>query len=273
MDEDREAYVLGHQDDELQRLIEQSRYLGDLTKDVLQRGGLTRGMRVLDVGCGAGDVSFLAASLVGPTGSVIGIDRSPEAVALARKRAADAGLANVTFQMSDLENLTLDRKVDALIGRLVLLYMKDPADCLSRWASHVETAGIVVFHEMVMMALRSLPPVPSYDNACTRIAETFRRSGADLEMGMKLYSTFLAAGLPPPQMIMGGRIGGGPDIPAYSYIAEIVRSLLPAMERFGIWTAAEAGIDTLAQRMRDEAVRGGGVVATPPLVGAWCRKL
>src|SRR5262245_57868458 len=212
MDAGHEApYVLGHQDNECRRLIEQSRYLGDLTKDVLQRAGLMPGMRVLDVGCGAGDVSFLAASFVGPTGSVTGIDRSPEAVALARKRAADAGLANVTFRVCDLEDFALDSKVDALIGRLVLLYMKNPAGCLRRWTSYVETGGIVVFHEMVMTALRSMPPVPLYDNACARIVETFRRSGADLEMGMKLYATFIAAGLPSPQMILGGRVGGGPD--------------------------------------------------------------
>lgn len=77
-------YVLGHSSAELQRLIDQSRFFGDLTAQVLRQAGLGRGMRVLDVGCGAGDVSFLAASIVGPTGEVIGIDRSPNS-ALARR--------------------------------------------------------------------------------------------------------------------------------------------------------------------------------------------
>ena len=92
-------YVFGHSDAELQRLIDQSRFLGDLTEQVLRQAGLGPGMRVLDIGCGAGDVSFLAASLVGATGSVLGIDKSPEAVALAHKRAVQAGLSNVQFKV------------------------------------------------------------------------------------------------------------------------------------------------------------------------------
>ncbi|MEO7156385.1 MAG: hypothetical protein ABI039_02415, partial [Vicinamibacterales bacterium] len=59
-------YVLGHAADELDRLIKQAAFFGDLTEHTLKLAGLAPGMRVLDLGCGAGDVSFLAASLVGP---------------------------------------------------------------------------------------------------------------------------------------------------------------------------------------------------------------
>ena len=68
---ERPDYVLGHSEDELKRLIDQARFFGDLTAQVLHLAGLGPGMRVLDVGCGAGDVSFLAASIVGPQGVVI----------------------------------------------------------------------------------------------------------------------------------------------------------------------------------------------------------
>jgi SAM-dependent methyltransferase len=60
------AYVLGHPDAELQRLAEQSAFYADLTEDAFRRAGLAPGMRVLDVGCGAGEVSLLAAATVGP---------------------------------------------------------------------------------------------------------------------------------------------------------------------------------------------------------------
>jgi hypothetical protein len=59
---------------------------------------------------------------------------------------------------------------------------------------------------------------------------------------------------------------------AYLNVAEVVRSLLPLIEKFGVATAAEVNIDTLADRMRDEVVAGGGVVVTPSLVGAWSRR-
>jgi SAM-dependent methyltransferase len=58
-------YILGHDRDELDRLIAQARFFGDLTEEVLRRAGMEPGMRVLDVGCGTGDVLFLAARLSG----------------------------------------------------------------------------------------------------------------------------------------------------------------------------------------------------------------
>jgi len=97
-----QPYILGHADHELDRLIKQAQFFGDLTAHVLTLAGLQRGMRVLDIGCGVGDVSFLASKLVGPEGMVIGVDQSPEAVALASRRAGAVHLVNVQFMTSDL---------------------------------------------------------------------------------------------------------------------------------------------------------------------------
>ncbi|MFL6520011.1 MAG: methyltransferase domain-containing protein [Chthoniobacterales bacterium] len=69
-------YLLGHSASELRRLEEQAQFFGSLTKLVFREAGLSEGMRVLDVGSGAGDVSLLAGSFVGPGGEVIGVDRS-----------------------------------------------------------------------------------------------------------------------------------------------------------------------------------------------------
>jgi ubiquinone/menaquinone biosynthesis C-methylase UbiE len=83
-------------------------------------------MRVLDVGSGAGDVAFLAADLVGPTGQVVGVDRSAAAPARARIRAEGRSLANVTFRESELSAMTFDQPFDAAIGRYVLCFQPDP---------------------------------------------------------------------------------------------------------------------------------------------------
>jgi hypothetical protein len=93
-----------------------------------------------------------------------------------------------------------------------------------------------------------------------------------MHMGLKLYPTFVDAGLPAPQMIMGVRVEGGPDSPAYEYMANTVRTLLPVMERLGVARAEEVQIETLAQRLRDEVISGAGVIVVASLVGAWARK-
>jgi ubiquinone/menaquinone biosynthesis C-methylase UbiE len=63
-------------------------------------------MRVLDVGCGVGDVSLLAAGLVGPSGAVLGIDRSAEAIEMAVRRATAAGQHWVRFAATERSSRT-----------------------------------------------------------------------------------------------------------------------------------------------------------------------
>ena len=80
-------YALGHSERELERLSRQAEIFEPFTRQLLQQAGISRGMRVLDVGCGSGDVSFLASELVGPSGKVIGADQAISAVRRATERA------------------------------------------------------------------------------------------------------------------------------------------------------------------------------------------
>jgi ubiquinone/menaquinone biosynthesis C-methylase UbiE len=128
-------------------------------------------MRVLDIGCGAGDVSFLAADFVGPTGSVIGVDRSSDAVAVATSRATIAGLRNVRFQSAELDEMMLDAPADALVGRLVLMYSPAPVRTLRQLLTQVRSGGIVALHEFDMDSARTSPPVPLVDTAIGRIRD------------------------------------------------------------------------------------------------------
>ena len=143
-------YVLGDSEGELRRLVDQSHFIGELTEQVLLRAGIEQGMSVLDCGCGAGDVSFLVARLVGPSGRIVGIDRSIAGIELARQRAAEAGLANVTFEVAELAEFLLSEPVDVLVGRLILMYQPEPEVILSQLAKHVRPGGLIVFQEVVM---------------------------------------------------------------------------------------------------------------------------
>ena len=75
--------------------------------------------RVLDLGSGVGDVALAVANRVGPTGSVLGIDRSPSALAVARERTERARLGNIEFVEGDLTAAAIDGEFDAVVGRLV----------------------------------------------------------------------------------------------------------------------------------------------------------
>ena len=266
------AYALGHSEAELDRLSRQAQAFEPFTRQLFQQAGITAGMRVLDVGCGSGDVALLTADLVGPSGEVIGADRGAAAVERATLRAQASGIGNAKFLEGDPTEIQFDRPFDAVVGRLVLMYYPDPIDAVRKLAGHVRDGGVMVFQEFDIANCRSLPPAPIFDRSIGWIKQALNATGARTELGLEMYSVFLAAGLPGPSMRMDALIGGGPDSPAYELLADVTRSLLPVMEKLKIATAAEVNISSLAQRMRDEVVATKGVVLSPGLVGSWSRK-
>jgi predicted O-methyltransferase YrrM len=243
--------------------------IAPFTRRFLLAAGIAPGMRVLDVGCGAGDVSLLAAELVGPTGEVVGVDRDPGVLAAARSRATATPWA--TFIQADFRALPVGEPFDAVIGRCVLAHQTDPVAALRSLLPHVRPGGIVAFQEPDFDLAATVPPLPTFDRTIAWIRTTFARGGAHLRMGTELFATFTAAALPPPAMQFDAVIGGGPDHHAYDRIAAIVRSLLPKMEEWGIATADEVRIETLADRLRAEAVAAGAVLTSPASIGAWTR--
>jgi predicted O-methyltransferase YrrM len=266
-------YALGYSSEEERRLALQARIFERLTEDLLRHAGIGEGMDVLDIGCGVGDVSFLAARLVGPNGSVVGIDRGDESVETARRRAKGLGLENVAFVTADVSSFEIDRKFDAAIGRLILLYLSDPSTILRRLSSRVRPGGVMVFQEMDMSTF--LPPgSPALrTRVLTWVYDAFGAAGAQREMGPRLPDIFVNAGLPRPEMIAGQRVTGGSDPDPHAVIAGLARSLLPVMEQAKIASAEEVGVDTLAERLHAEAIENGeSVVYWPRLVGAWARK-
>jgi ubiquinone/menaquinone biosynthesis C-methylase UbiE len=105
-------------------------------------------MRVLDVGCGVGDVTLLAADVVGNEGYVVGVDAEPRSLAFASDRAASAGVRHVEFVQSDLRNFAADEPFNAVVGRFVLMHLADPAGVLRHLIAMLRPGGIVAFQEM-----------------------------------------------------------------------------------------------------------------------------
>jgi 2-polyprenyl-3-methyl-5-hydroxy-6-metoxy-1,4-benzoquinol methylase len=267
---DRQSfYALGHSEQELQRLSRQGQALGPFTCQLFEEAGISRGMRVLDVGCGSGDVAFLAADLVGLSGEVVGVDCERKAVDWANARAHSRGISNVNFLEGDPAEIEFDQQFDAIVGRLVLMYYPDPVDTIRKLIRHVRPEGLIVFQELDMTNARSVPFAPLFEHSLTWIKQTLSATGARIQMGLELYPVFLAAGLPGPSMRVDALIGGGPQCPLFEILTELTQSLLPVMEKLKIASAAEVGIPTLAQRMRDEVVALKGVVLSGGFIGAW----
>jgi len=252
----------------------QSQLLKAFTRRLFEDAGITAGMRILDVGCGAGDVSLLAAEFVGKTGSVLGVDNNPSVLQMAQTRVQQAGITQVSFLTADIGDLALDGPYDAIVGRLILEHLPQRTAYLERLLHHLRPGGVVAFQEydLVGFAEATVPFSPLWEQASQWVIQVFQQVGVELRMGMKLYATFLEVGLPAPELRYETAIGGGPAWLGYQWVADAVRATLPLILQFGIASAEEVGMDTLADRMREEVVSQGGVARLPALVSAWTRK-
>lgn len=267
-------YVAGDTAHERRRLQDQANLVNPFTRRLFENAGIGDGMHVLDIGSGAGDVAFLLAELVGANGTVVGVDSNPSILETARQRAEVYGYSNISFVTGDIRTIDLDRNFDAIVGRLVLLYLKNPTDALLHSMKYLKPNGIVAFTEPNLSSgPLSVPHSPLFEKFVYWILETFKRAGLEMNMGLKLRETFIGAGLSEPQFQGDLIIGGGDSWAGYQYIAALLRSLLPAMGKLGVATTAEVEIDTLADRMRNEIVSLNGAVMFAPWVSAWSRKV
>jgi SAM-dependent methyltransferase len=277
---DAEYALSSSSEHEHERLGRQSALYEPFTRRLLQRAGIGPGMRVLDVGCGPGDVSFLLSELVGAGGSVVGVERDEQALTNARRRAAELELHNIEFVPGDFRDVELDGgPFDALVGRLVLMYQADPAQAISSAARNLRPGGVVVFAEMNLLmgstrperALVSWPPTPAIEQLSEWFHEVFGRLGTQPDMGMRLPATFAAAGLEPsPDLDTCVAIAVGED--AIDHTVELARSMLPGILAAGIATEEEVDIDTLAERLRADTGPLGRIGCWPTVVGAYARK-
>ena len=165
------------------------------------------------------------------------------------------------------------RPYDAVIGRLILVHTPDPLDVLRKAVSVLQPGGVAAFQEGDFTCCpRGYPEMPLTWKALDWIVACIGRIVAQPNMGAQLFNLMQEAGLQPPECRAECAMDGGPHSPFYEWFAETVRSLLPHMERLGLTTAAEVDINTLADRLRAEALEKRGAAMSPMMIGAFARK-
>jgi len=155
---------------------------------------------------------MLAAELVGETGRVLGVDANEEVLQLAQARAWAAGMKHLSFRAEDVLHLTLEQEYDAIIGRFILMHLPEPAAVLRRLTDHLRLGGVVAFQEMDLSSHADAfyPPSTLWEQVWSWCTQPFQQAGGELNRGLKLYRTFLDAGLPAPQVRYEAAIGASP---------------------------------------------------------------
>jgi SAM-dependent methyltransferase len=264
------AYPLGYSDSEQERLYQQAAFLDDLTTDVLRAAGVTTGMRVLDLGCGTGNVTMAAARLVGQTGQVTGVDRNGSSFPAMREQLRREGVENVEFIKGELPDGVPQGPFDAVVGRLILLYFPDRAATVRKFARLVRPGGIIAFHEPILSSARSIPPLPSMTAAVSWMCAAFRAMGIDPDPGAGLDRAFRHAGLQ-PMMVGGIRMDGHGDGFCPTWLAMTIRSLAPVILGNGIAFERDIDFHTLEAKVRAEALNEQALILGPTMIGTWAR--
>ena len=265
-------YKMSQVDHERRRLALQASVLNPLTDSFLRRAGISGGMRVLEVGCGIGEVALITARLVGAHGRLHCIDTDPHGLELAEQRVRNAGHDHVTFEHTDIATHTPVRAYDAVIGRHVLIKVPDALAVLRRAVSMVHVGGLIAFQEYDLSYYpRGYPEMPLMFSIQEMIVEYYRRAVPRPNIGSQLFWLMQEAGLPSPECRMECVMDGGPHSPVYEWLTETLRSLLPQMEALGM-TPGGVVSETLAQRLREEAMEKRGMVIISPMIGAFSRK-
>jgi ubiquinone/menaquinone biosynthesis C-methylase UbiE len=253
---------------EQERLRAQAAIFDPLTRRVLREAGLCAGMRVLDLGSGAGNVALLAAELVGPEGTVVGIERDASAVEDVRRSLAVTGPANIDLRQGDVQTLDgVEGGFDAVIGRLVLMYLSDPAEALRQAAARARPGAVICMHEADMTYPWASPSTALWQQIHGWFLDTLAWAGVEQRMGPSLFATFRAAGLPDPHMQLSSFADGGSQAPAWGF-ANVILGLVPLMQRLGIATRDQVDPETLADRLLADVVANDGIL-TVPMFGAW----
>ena len=265
-------YALGSNDTEIARLQTQAALIAEPTTLLLQRGGIRPGMRVLDLGSGPGDVAFQVAEIVGPDGSVVGVEQDPAQIAVAMRRRDGLGFRNVDFRLGDARTFLDAEPFDAAVCRLLLMHLPGVVDVLAHHLYSLRPGGVFIAVDYDVAGVRALPEVELYSRLIKWITAGFEYAHADVFVGMRFPLLFEQAGF---------RDVGTLGLQAYwpprsshaaAYLVGVVRAMKDAIVNSGAATEEQIGLDTLEQRLGEAFTSANAVFSLPTVVGGWGRR-
>lgn len=248
-----------------------------LTETLLSTAGILPGMHVLVLGRGLADLALLVAERVGRSGGVTGIHDDPAVISTARRRAAVECFDHVNFETISLEGVRCHDPVDAVIGRFVLMYQRDPIRAIRRAALLVRDGGRIAFQEWHLESVQwthtsDWPAMPAYRAFARAAIERLRRRQVHADMGLRLLNVFCEAGLPRPEVHADVRAIPVHDPRGYGLLELLLHEMLPAIDRDGVATAFDPTfVDAVAQQLQRETAVERRHVFLPLQVGAWVR--
>ena len=189
-------YPIERRPGEIDRLLIQSDALARDTSIMLDRIGVRRGWRCLDLGCGPQGITDLLSTRVGSTGRVVGLDADPVFLDHARQHANSQGFANIEFVLGDVYNPGLRAgSFDLVHTRFVASTAGNPERLLQESIQLTRPGGNVAFQEADMLTLNCYPAHPAWERLKSAFAEVFPYISGNAWSAYDLYRMLRQSGL------------------------------------------------------------------------------
>ena len=238
------------------------------TSQLLQRVGLRKGMKCLDMGCGGGHVTRFLAEMVGDTGKVVGIDRDAEILDLARRDADAAGLRNVELRCADALAYQEEGEYDLVYARFLLTHLSEPQKCLDAMLGACKPSGVVVIEDIEFTGSFCYPPSAAYERYVDLYQQAVSRLGGDPNIGPKLPGMLRRAGadLVQVNVVQPTHLEG-----AGKYMASVtMKRIADTVVSEGL--ASKEEVDRIVSDLEDAAADPETQISLPRIFQSWGRR-
>jgi ubiquinone/menaquinone biosynthesis C-methylase UbiE len=240
----------------------------DTTFALLERAGLQRGMRCLDLGCGSGDVTRELARRVGPSGSAVGVDMDAVKLDLSRKAAADEGLPNVEFRQLNVYEWSEPESYDVAYCRYLLHHLSRPVDVIGSMWESLRPGGVLVVEDADFSGAFCDPPNQAFSFWVDTYQQVLERNGGDPRCALRLRRRFREAGVPEPVTTVVQRADAEGEATTLPYLSLL--ATIDSLTSAGVSTREE--IDAALLGLRAGAEDPQQVWGLPRVLQCWSRK-
>ena len=248
-----------------ERLRILSRVMQPTSLGLLHRTGIRPGMACLEVGCGGGDLAFDMARAVGSGGRVVGTDIDQKVIDLATREAADLGLGNVEFCLTDITETTPGVDFDLVHARFLLTHLPNPDRALARMRAVLRPGGLIVVEDIDFRGHFSYPESKALQRYVELYTEIVRRKGGDANIGPRLPALLNSAGFENVQMHV---VQPAATIGEIKLLAPLtMENIAGSVVAGGLASRAEA--EQLVAELYDYAHTSGTVGCLPRVVEVW----
>lgn len=189
-------------------------------------------MAILDIGCGTGELSFLANSILNNQCNIVGIDINKKAIETATQYCQDNHITNIQFLCMDIDELaTLNTAFDAIMARRVLMYLPNPMQTLQKLSVILNTGGVIALQETDAIFDELPQHLPLNEQAIGLAWKTVSAENGDIRIGRKLYQLLTQTGFDIKEHFCEATIKTADTISDLAWLIGVMRE---RMESFGL---------------------------------------